>query len=346
MASRALPLAVLVLAVLGSYGGLHAQEPSPPEGAVAWRADPGPASRAAAAEGRLVLVYLFAKDCEHCKRFEAQTLADVGVRALLAKFVCLKLDARPSMAAPEKAEVVDGLVRKIRASGEKIRGVPAVVIADAGFEPVAFFEGFRDAAGFVARVEPVVRALERFQAASPAVDKGEAGVEDLWSYMEACEVLKKVGALRAAGATLLALERGPRHAEAACLLARSYDPTEGAFAAHKTLALEWDPDNAKGCHDALAVHEAVRLVRGVRAQAEKAGKVAQARALLAARLGGKGPALHPVRGQTLCWVQFQLLLEQPPRDAKAAKEALHRGVDLDPDSELGRTMAARLEELG
>src|SRR5262245_27947549 len=82
---------------------LRGYDPGKPETSdVAWLSEEGEADEVARYTGRDVFVYAHFAECPLCRRMDATTLRDPGVRAALARFVPLRLSLEGE--TPEKVK--------------------------------------------------------------------------------------------------------------------------------------------------------------------------------------------------------------------------------------------------
>jgi len=101
------PLFVLVLACLSAAPAAAA----PP--AIAWRTDYNAARKEAQEKSLPLLVVVGTEDCFYCRKLDANTFRDAGIRAQVAgSFVALKIDANrePNLAKALKVQVYPTLV--------------------------------------------------------------------------------------------------------------------------------------------------------------------------------------------------------------------------------------------
>ncbi|MHC4777280.1 MAG: thioredoxin fold domain-containing protein [Planctomycetota bacterium] len=325
---------LLVAAGAGfSWAGEGEDGPEP----VTWVISTDKAKSMAREGGKLILAHIRAGDCKWCRKVETETHPVPAVMRVLNSVVPLWLDVRG------KGKVQGR--KLLRRAG--LRGVPASLILDGELKVILAVGGYKSSEAFVEEVGGGLEAYEVFTKRGPEVEAGEGGYAVLCEFVKACSILGKSAEVKEHAPR--ALEAGEGKGEhdlaTAFYLARALGPGDGEYSAAKARVLRLDPDNASGYFDDLVIDEAVSVAKGGRSIGKKPAGVERARAILEARLAMEKPAPKLDRAQTMYWVLFQLWCQGESADPAMARSMLHKGIDLDPKSTLGRRMAKALKEL-
>jgi len=172
--------------------------------------------------------------------------------------------------------------------------------------------------------------------------RAELEYEDLFRYVKACNGLKLYAEVRKRGEALLAMEKGPHHADAAFLVGHTYRPGSEGFLQYKKLTLRYDTDNAKGYHDEFLIDDAMAVLKSIKSKEERAAKLARATSMLEGRLAQKGQKVHPGKAQIMYGLLFQIVYNGGRGDLVKSAEYLRKGIESAPSTEQAKRMTRLL----
>ncbi|NLX60194.1 MAG: thioredoxin fold domain-containing protein [Phycisphaerae bacterium] len=132
-----------------------------------WLSNLDEAKKQAAAAGKPIFIDFFAVWCGPCKTLDAQTFSDEGVKALLAKFVTVRIDVDKDQATSQ---------------AYNISAMPTLVAADADGKVLVRHTGFIPPSGMKEMLTDVLKLYESMA----AYKKDASNTEALFQVAELC----------------------------------------------------------------------------------------------------------------------------------------------------------------
>ncbi|MHC5040137.1 MAG: thioredoxin family protein, partial [Planctomycetota bacterium] len=260
MTKRILSVGLALAVVAASAAPLFAEDAPKGSDLVPWLKDRDEAVKVAKAEGKLILAYLYSPKCGFCAKLQQETLPAPPVQELLKKVVPLQINAKPPVPVPADVEFVKGLVKKVRAFGEKIRGVPATVLVDAEWTVLGFISGYKSADAYATDLNKIVEPYAEYAELRKKIQAGEPDYKTLYAFLKSCHALKKKAEIRTYGEKAINMEKGEHHGEIAFFLAKALGPDDPQYGTYRTMAISLDPENKMGFLDEFVVDDALRIL--------------------------------------------------------------------------------------
>ncbi|MHC5078467.1 MAG: hypothetical protein ACYTHN_05580, partial [Planctomycetota bacterium] len=266
------------------------------------------------------------------------------VQELLKKVVPLQINAKPPVPVPADVEFVKGLVKKVRAFGEKIRGVPATVLVDAEWTVLGFISGYKSADAYATDLNKIVEPYAEYAELRKKIQAGEPDYKTLYAFLKSCHALKKKAEIRTYGEKAINMEKGEHHGEIAFFLAKALGPDDPQYGTYRTMAISLDPENKMGFLDEFVVDDALRILEASsKNKEEQAARLEKGKKILEDRIARESPPLHPEKGQVIYFVLYQVYRTT---DLKKAMAMLEKAIEMAPHTSLAKGMTDILKRLG